>query len=163
MNRQIQEEEVTAQRNWTLSQTKKRIQFLQSCGFVTESEPITLTRKGVLATEFNEAHPILSAELFLTNQWKLLSGEEIAAVLACFIMEGKHEDAPALASLPVSAEAKEVLNTLQNLQEKPFAVETTLKCFSEPQYWDLTTAWVTPVLRWLREEHPSAICADHGI
>lgn len=66
------------------------IQFLYKMGYITNENPNTitiadLTMKGVLATEVNEGHPILMTELYTQRLLHDVSGNELVAILACFV------------------------------------------------------------------------------
>jgi superfamily II RNA helicase len=72
------------------------VRYLYEIGYIKNSDPLTLknedlTIKGILATEVNEGHQILITELYTRELAHKLTGEELVAVLSCF-MEEKDTD-----------------------------------------------------------------------
>ena len=150
---------------------KPIVEFLRKADFLkndtTKPEDLTsgnLTLKGILATEVNEGNPILMPELFLSGKAHELSGRNLLAILASFMERDEKEDEPSLKSLSVDPEVKEVLmfmdDTAYNFQQ----VEKSVVGLTHTSgYWDLTTQWVEPVLRWFDGDHIAVICKDYGI
>ena len=73
------------------------IHTLFTKGFITHSDLSTLTSKdltlkGVLATEINEANPLIMSELFISKKFHSLSAEQIVIYLSCFLES--NQDSP---------------------------------------------------------------------
>lgn len=139
------------------------LSVLQETGFLTEEK--ILTEKGVLATEINEGHCLLLAEAYSKGICEPLSGDEIVAFLSSFLMEKTDSDEmPSLNSLQVP---EVVIETLQNLDAYVdifWSAEKKYACKSPEGFWDLNSAWIDIVWKWLTEEVSAAeLCNTYGI
>lgn len=150
---------------------KPVVEFLRKVDFLkndaTKAEDLTsgnLTLKGILATEINEGNPILMTELFLSGKAHELSGRNLLAILAAFLERDEKADEPSFSSLHVDPEVKDVLSFMDNTAYSLQQVEKTVAGLSYiPGYWDLTTQWIEPVLKWFDGEHIATICKEHEI
>ena len=136
------------------------LQILEEAGF---TETGKLTKKGILATECNEGHTILTAEFYSRGLHKDLSGPELMAALACLIGEKETDETPSLESLNVSAAMKNVLYNLDKITKDILRLESAKGMYSRESYWTLTTTWIEPIWRWLNGDHASVICSDYGL
>lgn len=137
------------------------IQCLQRTGFIQDDH--TLSKKGVLATEFNEGHGLLSAECLTRGAMKGLSAEECLAVFACFLEEKETDATPSFDDLQVSQGVKQTLTLLDTIVGEFQAVEESFQTLSPESYWRLTTTWIEPIIRWVRGEEVSQICAEYDL
>ena len=136
------------------------LEVLEEAGFI---ENQTLTKKGILATECNEGHTLLTAEFYFRELHKNLSGVELLSAMACLINEKETDDTPSLESMSVSKEVKEVLYDLDKITKDILSLESRKGVCSRESYWTLTTTWIEPIWRWLNGENASQICADYGL
>lgn len=150
---------------------KPVVEFLRKVDFLkndsTKPEDLVsgnLTLKGILATEINEGNPILMTELFLSGKAHELSGRNLLAILATFLEKNEKEEEPSLKSLSVDPEVKEVLACADDMAYRFQQIEKTISGLTHvSDYWDLTTQWIEPVLRWFDGDHIAVICKDYGI
>ena len=140
------------------------IKILQDNEFMTtDSSTPALTRKGILATEFNEGHPLLCAEFFILGHHKPLSGDELLTVLASLIEEKVTDATPSLINLDISKEVQTALYELDSIAKIFQDSEEKYKKYSKESYWTLCTTWIEPVQRWLQGHSASVICSEHGL
>ena len=137
------------------------MKILQATGFLDEE--MTLTKKGILATEFNEGHGLLCAEMFTRGVHKTLTAQELVATLACFMEEKETDDTPSLEQLNTSPAVRETLLKIDDLVCEIRRHEDKERSYSPESYWTLTTTWIEPIWRWLEGESASQICADYGL
>jgi len=136
------------------------LEVLEKAGFIDNDQ---LTKKGILATECNEGHTILTAEFYFRGLHKNLSGSELLSAMACLINEKETDDTPSLESMNVSAEVKDVLYNLDKITKDIQELESAKGIYSRESYWILTTTWIEPIARWLNGENASQICSDYGL
>jgi len=136
------------------------LEILEEAGFIMGT---TLTKKGVLATECNEGHTLLTVEFYMRGLHKNLSGEELLTAMACLINEKETDDTPSLDDMSVSKEVKTVLYDLDKITKDILCLESKKGVCSRESYWKLTTTWIEPIMRWLSGENASQICADYGL
>jgi superfamily II RNA helicase len=145
-----------------------RISFLVEGGFlqnVTDLNSVTkdnLTLRGILATEVNEAHSLLTAEIYAIGLMKDLSAEIILCILSACINEKIVDDAPSVEQLDVPDSVIAVLKEVHALASKFKTIESRCNVPYD-NYWDLSTSCIEPVWRWLNGESSAVICNDYGI
>lgn len=137
------------------------MKILQTTEFLDEQ--MTLTKKGVLATEFNEGHGLLCAEMFTRGIHNNLTAQELVATLACFMEEKETDATPSLNQLKTSPAVRETLLKIDDIVCELRSVEDKERCYSPESYWALTTTWIEPIWRWLEGESASQICTDYGL
>ena len=159
--------------------------FLRKAGFLEEAG--TLTRRGLLATEINEGHPILATELYLSGLLEKLTGEEIMSLMGAFINEGKDEDQAGFYStrdLNVSDGVRGAMAFLEDKTKTMASLERSVGIAGRDGYWNLGLMWIEVCGRWLSGADKSgadksfeaegqgasasgglagAICQDYGI
>ncbi len=145
--------------------------FLKKAGFICADG--RLERKGTLATEINEGHPILATELYLSGMLDSLSGPEIMSVLAAFISEGQDEEKAGFYSardLNVTDGVRAAIGFLEEKTNTMKSLERDLHIVGRDNYWQMGLMWIEIAERWLAEggEEDSgglagAICQDYGI
>jgi superfamily II RNA helicase len=139
---------------------KSRMKVLESAGYLTSTGK--LTTLGILATEINEATPLLMSRFYLSDIAKKMEPKEILAVLASCIVEGKKkEDEPMVDELDVPETVKSSLYTLNTIWNDICKIEHDLR--SAPSEWPLGTFWIGPMWRWMEGESVGVLCAEYGI
>jgi superfamily II RNA helicase len=145
-----------------------RLIFLEQTGYITAGPietlgPGNLTLKGILATEVNESHSLLTAEIYTKDLLAACSGEEILCVLAAFIAERLDSET----HIPISQ-----LNIPDTIINHLKQIEGLAAKFSELEqsygivydgHWAVSTQWIEPVWRWLAGEPAQVICSEYGI
>jgi superfamily II RNA helicase len=121
-----------------------------------------LTLRGILATEVNESHSILTAEIYACGLLADSSAEVILTVLSAFIDEKFSDTPPTLDSLDVPVEICSVLRTVSGVAQKFRDMESSCGVPFD-DYWKICTSCVEPVWRWLNGEASGTLCADYGI
>lgn len=143
----------------------KRIDYIKNDS--TSSEDLAsgnLTLKGILATEINEANPILFTELFLSGKAHELSGNDLLVVLSTFLEMNEKAEEPSFKSLPVTDEVKSVLSYLDNTSYEFRQIEKSIPDIQYVHgYWNLTLQWIEPIQRWMNGDHIASICSDYEI
>jgi superfamily II RNA helicase len=126
------------------------ITFLFDAGYISNSNRYTLTNKdltlkGILATEVNEGHPILMTELYTREILHTLSGEETVVMLSCFLES----------DVDSSNKITELAKEFQNMEDK----------YVSPirDYWNVSTAMMEPMRKWLEGDDASVICVEYDI
>jgi superfamily II RNA helicase len=151
------------------SMVEPRVHFLIKAGFmkdVTDLDSVTkdnLTLRGILATEVNESHSLLTAEIYAQGLLKDCSANVILTVLSAFINEKFGEEpVTRLADLDVPTEITDFLRTVDGLASKFMSMEESLG-IPDDNYWARSLCCVEPVWRWLNGESSGQLCADYGI
>ena len=143
----------------------KRIDYIKNDS--TSSEDLAsgnLTLKGILATEINEANPILFTELFLSGKAHELSGNDLLVVLSTFLEMNDKAEEPSFKSLAVSDEVKSVLSYLDNTSYEFRQIEKSIPDIQYVHgYWNITLQWIDPIQRWMNGDHIASICSDYEI
>lgn len=138
---------------------------------------LKLTRRGLLATEINEGHPILTTELYLSGLLEKMSGKEIMMVMGAFVCEGKDEEQAGFYSLRDLTISDGVYEAMVFLEEKTnilTSLERSTGIVGCDDYWKLGLMWIEIAGRWLslkadrlEDSHAGglagAICQAYGI
>jgi superfamily II RNA helicase len=143
------------------------VKFLCEIGYLKNDDPQTLknedlTLKGTLATEINEGHQILMTELYTQELLHRLTGEDIIAVLACFLEDKETEDSPTIEELNISEGARNAIGEICEMAHKFQRLEDQIG-FPVQDYWRISTQMIEPMRRWIEGENASAICQEHGL
>ena len=133
---------------------------LECAGFISNG---TLTKKGILATECNESHTLLTTEFYTRELHKNLSGAELLTAMACFIDEKETDATPSLSEMNVTKEIKEALYSLDDIAKDILQLEAENGICSRESFWKLSTTWIEPIWRWLDGENIAQICSDYGL
>ena len=151
-----------------VSLVEPRLRFLESAGFIsgfTGSGTLgldNLTLKGVLATEVNESHSLLTAELYTQGVMADMPAEIVLTVLAAFINEKIGDEPPTLGSLNVPKEVFDVLSKV-NAYALRFGNLEYEAGVPPDEHWTLSTSAIEPVWRWLQGDPAAVICTDYGV
>jgi len=124
------------------------------------SESLELTPLGVMATEINEGHPVLMAQLYRSGILELEAPDVIVCCLAAFIAEGKPEQTP-VQQLDVPTPVRDALRFIETKAQENLAIEAGLGGRSKQGYWALSTTWIEPVWRWLGGASLQELCQDY--
>ena len=120
-----------------LRELKKQKEYLEGHGYIEDD---TLTRKGMMASEVHEGHPLLMTELYERRLLEVKPAEVIVQTLSCFLEEPKTEEiiapTPLVDTLRVVAEHMKI---------------------REP----ITDFWVHVVAEWLAGS--DYVCEEFGI
>ena len=135
------------------------IQFLYKMGYITNENPNTitiadLTMKGILATEVNEGHPILMTELYTQRLLHDMPGNELVAILACFVGDKSTNNSV--------SNGHPIITQIEQMAESYKAIETNLG-YPLKDYWAISTDLVEPIRKWIQGEHASVICAEYEL
>jgi superfamily II RNA helicase len=140
-----------------------RLQMLSECEYAEKEGEKGLTPLGRLASEVNEGHPFLMAELFgrLRQAEILPSLEDLLIILSTFVAEGSRNDNVAKSpdQLDVSKEVCAELWRLDADARRFMVLEKRIGLPCDPEYWELSTEFVEPVSAWLATDEPLAVVA----
>jgi superfamily II RNA helicase len=139
-----------------------RLRVLSECGYVESgSEVGSLTPLGRLASEVNEGHPFLMAELFGRMRVAVPSVENLLCILATFVGESSRDDEVAKSpdQLKVSKEVCAELWRLDADARRFMAIEERVGLPADPEYWALSTEFIEPVAEWIATDEPLAVVA----
>ena len=154
------------------NQLQAPVAFLRQIGYLkTESKDLKglaaddLTLRGILATEINEANPILLTELFLSKSTHALPGEQIATLLSVFLEDFNKELYLKPTSLDIPREIVPVLEFLNGEANRLGDLEYKCGAMKSEDAWNITLQWTEPIYRWLTEPdaHIAALCAEYGV
>ena len=141
-----------------------RRRLMEEYGYVENG---SLSPLGRLASEVNEGHPFLMAELFVHQTKTLplpLSVKDLLTVLALFIGEGRDENVFCGYCESVSNEINETFQHLHWTAKDIQTLEAKYKIAYDPKFWGLSTEWIEPISDWLNsEETLGQIAARHEI
>jgi len=135
------------------------LKALSRMGFL-EEDLKTLTLLGTMATEVNEGHAIIMPKLYMSRALDAVPVDEIVAVLACFAGEGKAMKAPD--ELNVPSRIPVVLAQIDRIAKDCCALEMGAHNPND-RFWDVSTAWIEPIWRWLSGDEMAQICMEHEI
>ena len=126
------------------TEMNERKSFLIENGYI---ENDVLTKKGLLATEIHEGHPILMTELYTRKRLENEDGNTIVETLSCFLEELPTEHS--IPKTPIITELRGFANFFQ------------LSTKEAPEYWKITDYWVDVVHDWLNGD--DYVCEHYGI
>ena len=141
-----------------------RLRVLSECGYVEsggEKEAGSLTPLGRLASEVNEGHPFLMAELFGRMSVAVPTVENLLCILATFVGESSRNDEVAKSpdQLKVSKEVCAELWRLDADARRLMAIEERVGLPVDPEFWALSTEFIEPVAEWIATDEPLAVVA----
>ena len=149
------------------SDVEARIRVLEELGFLTPLEDgsyahtkDSLTVKGVLATELNEADSLVLSQFYWNEKARSLEPRELLALLSAFMLEGKKEE-PSIEELDVPQTVKDGLYEFSEIWYDLRAMEKTKN--AKASEWKMCLSWIGPMWRWMEGDSVSQICADYGI
>ena len=129
---------------------------LGELGFLEERG---LTQLGHMATEVNEGHPILMPLAWDYVSKAGLDAKELLAFLAVFLGEGENS------SPQVPAPVLNCIRELELEAKRCVAAEIKIGAVQPPKaaYWDINTAYVNLVWRYVNGETVTQLAVDYGI
>ena len=145
---------------------ERKIHILESLGYLKSLEnprshtKDTMTLLGILATELNEADPLLISKFYLSKQSRLLSETDLLLVLSACIVDGKEKDIP-LNEVKVSQAVKDSLYAIDDIWQNLCSVEMEHK--GRQSEWKLGTSWIDPMREWIEGVPVGTICETYDI
>ena len=165
----VREEALLQEMEATTAGPQATIRFLVEAGFLKDvADPTTiisanLTLKGILATEVNEANPILLVEAYDAGYFTTMEAHDIIIVLAAFMKEKQDREGTSLNKIPISLRSRQCLWEIDYLARNFMGIEEKVGAPTAAGFWDLSTYWLEPVSRWLSGETAASICAEFTI
>lgn len=150
-----------------VSTIEPRIRFLVEAGYLKdvpleEMDASALTLKGVLATEVNESHSLMTAHIYHEGLLEGLDAHDILVLLSAFINEkiGGSDDVVERPKLE-----SEVLNHLRDIEKlaEKMSVMERRHGFDGGDFWAVSYSWMEPVMRWLNGDSAASICSAFGV
>jgi len=118
----------------------------------TDASPPVLTEFGILATEVNEANPLLVAKLYESNRLNDASAQEIVSALGSLIVDREASTKtvhPRSLSPRISDRVKDTLVEMDSWCQRGLAIDSRHGVKSPEEFWSLTTLWVEIGHDWL--------------
>lgn len=144
--------------NDTSSSVERKIIVLKDLGFLrNDGTPTTL---GTLATELNESESLLISQFYLTPEARSLEPQELLAVLAGCILEGK-KDNISIEDIKIPNRVKESFYLLNDYWDKLQFIED--EAAATRSKWKMGTAWIGPLWDWMEGFSIGEICAKYEI
>lgn len=147
-------------KNAAFDTVKPRIKFLERIEYLKDipEDYIQLTAsnmtlRGILATEINEAHPILLTELYLSKKCAELSSEQLCTLLTVFLEEPR-TDYTVDSISELKTQYDWIKQTGQHLQRQEAGL-------SQEEFWKITAYWMEPIQSWINGESMAAICTQY--
>jgi superfamily II RNA helicase len=136
---------------------------LMEGGYATATDDsYALTPLGVLATECNEANPLLLSYLYDSEMLKGAGVAEIVAALATFVVDREAiEKSHSVSELP--SIIHDVIYAVAGWGEEGLATDDSCVVRSDPEYWCTTTLWVHIASLWLRGTTAGEICHRYDL
>jgi len=122
-----------------------------------------LTPLGILATECNEANPLLFSYLYDTGLLTGASMDDVVIVVAAFVKDTEAIEKSAPLGSLVSPFVADLLSTIAGWAEESYHNDDACGVLSPPDYWSTTTLWVAIVARWLQGVTARELCRDHAL
>jgi superfamily II RNA helicase len=151
----------------TSSDVERKIKVLEQAEFLKPLDDPkahtkdSLTTIGILATELNESDALLISQFYLTPRAKELAPEELLAVLAGCIADGKLDNEQPLSDIKISPIIKDSLYDIDDIWNKLRTMEISQK--SKQSKWKMSTAWIGPMWDWMNGDAVATICQNYGI
>ena len=154
-----------------VNQLQCPVAFLRHAGYVKHGKAITelaaddLTLRGILATEINEANPLLLTELFLSKRAHALEPEAIATLLSVFLEDFNKELFLKPTSVDIPIDLVPILEFLNEEANRLGDLEYECGSIKSDDTWNISLQWTEPVYRWLTEPdvHIASLCAEYGV
>lgn len=127
------------------------VAYLQRMGFL---EGTTLTKRGQMASEVHEAHPLLLTMAVEDRLFDKLTQDEILVALSVFLECPSGQEEPFLDQVALSPGSQNSLVSLAYVAQQMFQEETRK---SRPGYWDLHTFWIPATRDWINGVLPQEI------
>lgn len=128
-------------------------------GYATKEEEtgFALTPLGVLATECNEANPLLFSYLYESGLLKGARVEEIVGAVAAFVVDREAIEKSRKPS-GVSTRVHDILDALGEWNHECIERDYAFGVLSPPDYWCATTLWVEVATLWLQGTTAGELC-----
>jgi len=153
------------------NQLHNPVSFLRQTGYLKDEVPLKelgaddLTLRGVLATEINEAQPLLMTELFLSRRAHELPIEALATLLSVFLEDFNKELFLKPTALDIPRDILPVLEFLNEEANRLGDLEYKCGATKSEDDWNIGLQWTEPIYRWLTESdvHIASLCAEYGV
>ena len=153
-------ESIESAKNAAFDTVKPRIEFLERINYLenipedyTQLATSNMTLRGILATEINEAHPILLTELYLSKKCVELSSEQLCTLLTVFLEEPRTDY-----TVDSISELRTQYNWIKQTGQQLKQQEGGL---SQEEFWKVTAYWMEPIQSWINGESMAAICTRY--
>jgi len=113
----------------------QRKETLRKTGYLSVDD--ILTKKGTLASEIHEGHPLLMSHAYTCGMLNECSAVEIAMSLSVFLEDVKTEEYV----------QKTLFHSMLDICARDIASHETVK--SDESYWALTSYWAEPTKMWI--------------
>lgn len=144
------------------SELQTRIQFLVDAGYLKNEPTLSLTKKGILATEVNEAHQFLLVESHAAGLLDNLTMEETVAWLALFLREKAKDDSPT-----TSSDCCPFGQLRMTIQKTEAIAAGFAKKDGQPDLWSLNYGYVDMISALMEKEDAatrgSSLCVEFGV
>jgi superfamily II RNA helicase len=142
--------------NSEVTPLEANLEFLSKTKFILEENGVyTLTKKGVLATEINESHPLLLTESYSMGLLDHLSHKEICGFLSIFINKPREDVSNEINSI-VLEKCIKAFNSIQRDFERK-----AVPNFNNE--WLVTLEWINHVMDWIDGKMSQLICQEYDI
>jgi len=142
----------------TSSAVERKIAVLKTLAFLRQDG--TPTTLGTLATELNESESLLISQFYMMPESKDLEPEELLAVLAGCILEGKKEEI-SIEDIKIPNRVKDSFYILSDLWDKLRFTED--EAGATKSKWKMGTSWIGPLWDWMQGFSIGEICAKYQI
>jgi superfamily II RNA helicase len=141
------------------------IQFLTEAGYIN-------SERGIIATEFNEAHPIMATELYMSGVLDGVSQDDLCIILAAFLEKERGDRWRFRAPPGLSDRATAALERIGVIATEMRELEEGVRgARANPEFWDLSSVWPTLIAQYLTyldegvdvTSAITLICTDNGI
>jgi superfamily II RNA helicase len=142
----------------TSSAVERKVAVLKGLGFLNEDG--TPTTLGTLATELNESDALLISQFYLMPESEDLEPQELLAVLAGCILDGKKEDV-----------SLEDINVPRRVKDSLYAINESWETLRDEEHahgalsskWKMGTSWIGPMWDWMEGMSAGEICMKYEI
>lgn len=136
---------------------------LRAWGFLDPSE-LTLTQKGILATEVNEGNPFLMTELYLSGILKGATGSEIVSVLASMFADREAKEKSE--HVQTHLFSQNVLSALEFLDKQGYLgkqIDRECGVYSSTKFWEIAPFWSELAKRWMEGEDAAILTSSYEL
>jgi superfamily II RNA helicase len=150
-----------------VSMIEPRISFLVEAGYLKdlpmeEMGKDSLTLKGVLATEVNESHSLMTAHVYHEGMFEGLEPTDILVLLSAFINEKIGGSDEVVEKPRLSGQVLDRLREVEKLAERLASAERRFGVDSG-DLWAISYGWMEPVSQWLNGDSAASICQAYGV
>ena len=133
---------------------------LEELGYMNDDKSLTLTLKGINATEINEGNALVMSELYCQNVFDTLGQQDILKILSCF-MERDDKESKVLQSLHIQESLKSILSQGEKICKTIESVEHKYRISFKP--WLLTYEYIELLEDLFNGSSLGTVCETYGI